>query len=67
MRNVLYSNGDTSSQTKQRLKCTGVEVYSGLPYDQLWRDGNARVKPVEQLGDPQQPAGLVCPVEETVD
>lgn len=70
---------DSHPETKQRIviiKCpihsqpphgTRVKVDSGLSYDQLWGHRGVRVASVEQLDDPQQPAGLVRPVQEAVD
>lgn len=45
---------------------TRVEVNSGLSYDELRGHGRIGAPPVEELGDLQQPTGLVSPVKEAV-
>lgn len=49
------------------LHCTRVKGDSGLSYDQLGGHRGVTVVSVEQLGDLQQPAGLIRPVKEAVD
>lgn len=45
---------------------TRVEVNSGLSDDELRGHGRIGAPPVEQLGDLQQPTGLISPVKEAV-
>lgn len=55
------------TQPNPSTHCTRVKVDSGLSNDQLGGHRGFRVASVEQLGDIQQPAGLVRPVEEAVN
>lgn len=70
----IYSVPGAPLKTKNLIKvggplphCTRVKVDPGLPYDQLGGHRSIRMASVEQLGDLQQPARLVCPIKEAVD
>lgn len=48
------------------LHCTRVKIDPGLPYDQLGGYGGLGVASVEKLGNLQQTAWIISPVEVTV-